>query len=413
MNTQDQDLTVESTSFKRRQTGIAAAWAGSSAALAGLVMAGIVTYHEKSQATAAPAALPIVAVAEPVQRDLDSKLTLLGQYSAVEKVDLRAQVGGTLTQINFKDGDVVHKGDLLFVIDAEPYQIKLSQAQAKLAAANARLDLANRQLVRAETLKATDAGSAENVEQRAAEELSAKAAVDGAQAEVRDARFDVDHTRVTAPFTGRINNHQVSVGSLVAGSRAGTGDTTLLSTIVSTDAMYLDFDMSEANYTAYVAGRGKEGAQKVEVSQGDTGDFSREGTLNFIDNALDRSSGTIHVRATVPNNNFDITPGGFAHVRLSMSKAAPVLLVPDASVLPDQANHVVLTVGKDGVVVAKQVELGELRGGLRVIQSGLVASDDVVIDNIPSARPGLKVTPHAGAIAFAEESPQPQQVSSN
>jgi RND family efflux transporter MFP subunit len=319
-------------------------------------------------------------------------------------VELRAQVGGTLTEIHFKDGDIVRKGDLLFVIDQEPYQIRMSQAQAQLEAAQARLDLATSQLTRAQTLKATDAGSTENVEQRVADKLSARAAVDGALAQVHDARFDLDHTRITAPFTGRIGNHQVSVGNLIAGSRGATSPTTLLTTLVSLDPIYLDFDMSEADYNSYLRGHEKKsGPETVGISLADSTDFAREGTLDFIDNALDRSSGTIHARAVVANSNLQLTPGGFARVRLSMTKAAPVLLVPDAAVLPDQSNHIVLTVAQDGTVAPKPVEVGEIRGGLRVIRSGLAPTDRVVIDGIPLAHPGTKVAPRKGEIRYAEE----------
>jgi RND family efflux transporter MFP subunit len=378
-------------------------WAGVGVVVAALLLAAA-RLHSGEQASAAPPALASVAVSTPLQRDLDTQAAFLGQYSAVERVELRAQVGGTLTEIHFKDGDIVRKGDVLFVIDQEPYQIRMSQAQAQLEAAKARLDLATHELARAQTLKATDAGSTENVEQRVADKLAAQAAVDGALAQVHDARFDLDHTRISAPFTGRIGNHQVSIGNLVAGSRAATSPTTLLTTLVSLDPIYLDFDMSEADYNSYMRGHEKQsGPETVGISLADSTDFTGEGTLNFIDNALDRSSGTIHARAVVANSNLQLTPGGFARVRLSMAKATPVLLVPDASVLPDQSSHFVLTVAQDGTVSPKPVQVGELRGGLRVIRSGLAPTDHVVIDGIPLAHPGAKVAPHKGEIRYVEE----------
>jgi RND family efflux transporter MFP subunit len=380
------------------------------AVVAGILLSGAAKLHSgKAAGTPAPA-LASVSVSTPLQRDLDTQAAFLGQYSAVEKVELRAQVGGTLTGIHFKDGDIVHKGDLLFVIDQEPYQIRMSQAQAQLEAAQARLDLATSQLTRAQTLKATDAGSTENVEQRVADKLAARAAVDGALAQVHDARFDLDHTRITAPFTGRIGNHQVSLGNLIAGSRGATSPTTLLTTLVSLDPIYLDFDMSEADYNSYLHGHEKKSApETVGISVADSTDFTREGTLDFIDNALDRSSGTIHARAVVANSNLQLTPGGFARVRLSMAKAAPVLLVPDAAVLPDQSNHIVLTVAQDGTVSPKPVQVGEIRGGLRVIRSGLAPTDQVVIDGIPLAHPGAKVAPRKGEIRYAEETKDKNQ----
>jgi RND family efflux transporter MFP subunit len=173
--------------------------------------------------------------------------------------------------------------------------------------------------------------------------------------------------------------------------------------------------MSEADYNSYLRqgpGRGHEehsGAQTVGISLADSTEFTREGTLNFIDNALDRSSGTIHARAVVANSTLQLTPGGFARVRLSIAKAAPVLLVPDAAVLPDQSSHFVLTVAQDGTVSPKQVQIGDLRGGLRVIRSGLAPTDRVVIDSIPLAHPGAKVAPHEGQIRYAEDAKQNSQ----
>jgi RND family efflux transporter MFP subunit len=336
-----------------------------------------------------------------VQRELAQRLEFLGQFSPVQKVDLRAQVGGTLIQIGFKDGDIVHKGDLLFEIDPTPYQIKMSEAQAQVESARARLDLANRELVRANSLKKTGAGTVENSDKKVAELRSAQAALDEALAAVRDAKFDLDHTRITAPFTGRIGSHLVSLGNLIAGSRAGDGPTTLLATIVSTDPVYLNFDMSEADYMTFLRYRLTQSgplAEKVKIALVDENKFTHEGTLDFIDNSLDRSSGTIHARATVPNPDGLLTPGGFARVRVDVSAPAMAMLVPDASVLPDQSSHVVLTVSAQGVVTPKVVETGALRDGLRVIRSGLQSSDRVIVDGIPIVRPGMTVTPHNEAI---------------
>jgi RND family efflux transporter MFP subunit len=383
-------------------------WLG--AAVVACVVAGAIVLgpHLAARSDVHAAAPPpaAVTVSAPLQKELSARLQFLGQFSAVEHVDLRAQVGGTLTQIGFKDGDIVRKGDFLFEIDPTPYQIKLSQATAQLASAHARLDLAAQELSRAETLKQTDAGSIENVDQRAAEQRRAQAAVDEAESLVRDARFDLDHCRITAPFTGRIGTHLVSVGNLVSGSRAGNGPTTLLATLVSLNPIYLNFDMSEADYMAFVRERQKQKgslADKVDASLSDETTFSRQGTLNFIDNTLDRSSGTIHARATMPNSDLLLTPGAFARVRLALSTPAQVLLVPDASVILDQSDHIVLTVSADNVVTPKQVQVGDVRYGLRVIRSGLTLSDRVIIDGMPIAAPGSKVSPHDGSIQVGSD----------
>ena len=399
MTVELQDIQPRAVFFKR----VHPIWAGAAAAALVLALILGIVLHSSKKAGATPSAVVSVGVSTPVQRDLDTQVTFLGQYSAVDKVELRAQVGGILTEIHFKDGDIVKKGAVLFVIDPEPYEIRVSQAQAQMEAAEARLDLATRELARARTLKATDAGSAQNVEQRLADELAARAEVDGAQARMRDARFDLNHTRITAPFTGRIGNHQVSVGNLVAGSRAAVSPTTLLATLVSLDPIYLDFDMSEADYNNYLDNHDEPGGQeKVAIAFADATTFDRAGTLDFIDNALDRSSGTIHARAVVANKELHLTPGGFARVRLSVAKPAPVLLVPDASVLPDESTHFVLTVADDGTVSQKQVQVGALRGGLRVIRSGLSPTDHVIVTGIPLAHPGAKVAPHDQPIHYLE-----------
>ncbi|HEY2538775.1 MAG TPA: efflux RND transporter periplasmic adaptor subunit [Stellaceae bacterium] len=355
-------------------------------------------------APAPPAPLAQVTVSRPLVRELDSRLGFLGQFSAVDRVELRAQVGGTLTGIHFKDGDIVHKGDLLFTIDPRPYEFRLAQATAQLETASARLELAKPELWRAQQLKRTDFGTAENVDQRTADLQAAQASVDDAKAQIRDARFDLEHCRITAPFTGRVGTHLVSVGNLIAGSRYATSPTTLLATLVSLDPIWFDFDMSESDFLTFSRDRaGLKGslADKVELALSDETKFTRQGALDFVDNVLDRSSGTIHARATVPNPELFLTPGEFARVRLVVGAATPTLLVPDTAVLPDQSQHFVMTVSADGTVVPKQVEIGDIRGGLRVIRSGLTPSDQVIIDGIPYARPGSKVAPQDGAIRYA------------
>jgi RND family efflux transporter MFP subunit len=343
-------------------------------------------------------------VSKPLVRELDSRLGFLGQFSAVDQVELRAQVGGTLTQIHFKDGDIVHKSDLLFSIDSRPYEIRLAQANAQLETATARLELADRQLIRAQALKRDDFGTAQNVDQRTADQQAAQAAVDDAKAQIRDAQFDIEHCSITAPFTGRIGTHLVSVGNLIAGSRAATSPTTLLATLVSLDPIHLDFDMSESDYLTFSRNRAKlsgDLADKVEIALSDETQFARQGALDFVDNALDRSSGTIHARATVPNRDLLLTPGEFARVRVVVGAPATTLLVPDEAVLPDQSRHVVMTVSPEGAVVLKEVETGDIRGSLRVIRSGLTVNDRVIIDGLPYATPGSKVTAQDGIVRYA------------
>src|SRR5215472_10526223 len=216
-------------------------------------IAGLLWISASSREAAVPyaATAPTVTVSQPLVRDVDTQMGFLGQFSAVNRIELRAQVGGTLTEIHFQDGQIVHKGDLLFVIDPRPYEIKLAQAKAQLKTATSRLALASAELVRAQELKRSSFGTAENVDQRADEQSAAEAAIDDAKAKIPDAELDLEYSRITAPFTGRIGAHLVSVGGLIAGSRAATSPTTLLTTLVSLDPIYLDFDMSESDYLAF------------------------------------------------------------------------------------------------------------------------------------------------------------------
>ncbi len=399
------DLAREGDVRNTRKRSQARVWVCAGIVIAAVGIGGFEYAHSNNAASAATHApvMAQVSVSKPLVQQLDTRLGFLGQLSAVNQVELRAQVGGTLTGIRFKDGDIVHAGDTLFTIDPVPYEIRLAQAQAQLETAKARSTLAGQELARAQELERNEAGTMQNVEQRTSEQQAARASVDDAQAQIRDARFDLDHCRIVAPFTGRIGTHLVSVGNLVAGSRAATSPTTLLATLVSLDPIHLNFDMSESDFQSFSAYRTRAEAapvNKVELALSSEQAFTRQGTLDFIDNVLDRSSGTIHARATVPNPDLALTPGEFARVRLAVAHPQPTLLVPDASVLPDQSQHLVMTVAADGTVTPKPVEIGDMRGGLRVIRSGLNANDRVIVDGLPYVTPGARVTTRDGAIRY-------------
>jgi len=371
-------------------------------ALAALFWFGF-SHREGGQAASAQMPPAQVTVSKPLVRDVDARIGLLGQFSAVDRVELRAQVGGTLTEIHFQDGQIVHKGDLLFVIDPRPYEIKLAKATAQLQTASARLALASSELVRSQTLQRRNFATAETVDQRTSEQNAAQAAIDDAKAQIRDAQLDIEYCHITAPFTGRIGARLVSVGSLVAGSRGATSPTTLLTTLVSLDPIYLDFDMSESDYLTFARERARlssPATDEVAISLSDENRFTRKGTLDFVDNALDRSSGTIHARATVRNPDLFLAPGEFARIRVAVAPATPTLIVPDQAVVLDQSQHIVMTVSADGTVVPKPVQTGDLRGGLRVIRSGLAPGDRVVIEGLVHSTPGTKVDPQEGSIRY-------------
>lgn len=382
------------------------AWIGVGVAIIALAAA-LLKYSPQANAKPAsttPASLPHVVVSRPLVENLDTRLSFLGQFSPVSQVEIRAQVGGTLTGISFKDGDIVHEGDLLFTIDPQPYEIALAQATAQLGVAKAHLELAERELARAKDLQQGDAGTVENVDQRTGDQRAAQASVEEAKARIRDAQFDLDRCRIYSPFMGRIGKHLVSIGNLISGSRTANGPTTLLATLVSLDPIYFDFDMSEADFLLFSKYRARtEGShiRQVALAVGDDKSYRQKGTFDFLDNVLDRSSGTIHARATVQNSNFTLVPGEFARVQLVVVPPSPTLLVPDAVVRPDQSKHTVLTVSADGTVMPKQVEVGDLQSGLRVIRSGLAANDRVIIGGLLYAGRGAKVTTQDGTITPA------------
>ncbi|HKW54354.1 MAG TPA: efflux RND transporter periplasmic adaptor subunit [Stellaceae bacterium] len=360
-----------------------------------------------TRATTASAAPPppTVTVSAPLQRRVAASTTFTGQFSAVNHVEIRAQVGGYLSEIDFTDGQIVHQGDLLFVIDPRPYEIQLQQATAQQQTAAAQLDLANKQLARNAELRRSDVVSADVLDQRVQQQRAAQAAHEQAKAAIRAAQLNLEFSRVTAPITGRISEHRVSVGSLINGGPSA-GASTLLTTIVSLDPIHLDFDMSEADYLSYqrflqAQQSGGEVDRTVEASLSDEKGWPRRGVLDFLDNELDRSSGTIHARATLANGDLLIAPGQFARLRLPMSAPRVALMVPDSALTTDQSRKLVMTVGGDGTVVPKPVEIGALSDGLRVVTSGLTAADQVVINGLVRARPGTKVTPRPGTIAVA------------
>jgi RND family efflux transporter MFP subunit len=351
---------------------------------------------------------PSVSVSAPLKREVTEWLEYTGQFAAVEYVEIRARVNGYLTELHFRDGQVVNKGDLLLVIDPRPYEIELQQAEAQRDTAAAQLELATRDVSRGTALRQNDFLAASSYDQRVEQMKTATAALQTANAAIRQAQLDLEFSHVTAPITGRISNRQVSVGNLVVGA-SNTSSSTLLTTIVSIDPVWFYFDMSESDYLVYQRavsegrlGSPHEAGTMAQVRLDDEREWKRTGRIDFVDNQIDRGSGTIRVRATFANSDLFITPGQFGRLRLPASEPHSALLIPDAAVTTDQSRKVVMTVNVDGTVVPKVVQPGPLVDGLRVIRSGLDPDDRVVVDGILRARPGAKVTPQPGQITPAQ-----------
>jgi RND family efflux transporter MFP subunit len=355
----------------------------------------------------APPAAPAVTVSPPIERAITDWNEYTGQFAATESVEIRARVSGYLTEIHFEDGQFVKAGDLLFVIDQRPFEIALASAQAQVTQQTARLDLANQQLKRAAELRQRDVVSADTYDQRMAEVRAATGALEAAQAAVRSAQLDLEFSRVTAPMSGHISRHLVSIGNLVFGGSGGT--TTLLTTIVATDPIYCVFDISESDLLGYerAAAQGRlklagPGALPLEARLFDDKDWTLKGQLNFVENQVDPGSGTLRVRAVFPNPDSRIVVGQFARVRAAASEPHQALLVPDSAVVQDQSRKLLMVVREDDTVEPRVVQLGPLSDGLRVIRSGIAATDRVVINGTLRARPGAKVAPHPGKIEAAE-----------
>jgi multidrug efflux system membrane fusion protein len=351
------------------------------------------------QGTVSPSP-PVITVALPLRENITNRTEFTGQFSAVNQVGLRAQVSGYLTEIHFQDGQIVRKGDLLFVIDPRPYEIQLQQATAQRETAAAALELADKQVARTARLNRQQIATDDLLDQRAQTQRAAAAAVQTAEAAMRSAQLNLEFTRIVAPFGGRTSMRRVSVGSLVSG---GASDPTALTSIVSLDPIYLDFDMSEADYVTYrhsSAGQPADAKPTVQISLDGEQAWSRTGELNFLDNQIDRGSGTLHARATLSNPDLTIAPGQFARVRLPVSPAQPALLVPDSALATDQSSKTLMVVQDDGTVVPKQVEIGALEdNGMRVITRGLLPTDRVAINGLMRLRPGLKVEAHLALLS--------------
>jgi len=341
---------------------------------------------------------PNVTVAKPQKQQVTDYDEYVGRFIAVDMVEVRARVSGYLDKILFEDGQIVKQGDLLFVIDRRPFETTVAQAHATLQQARANLAFADADLSRGAQLVRDKTITEQTFDQRTQAKRVAEASVAAQEANLRQAQLDLDFTSLKAPVTGRIGDRRVSIGNLVTGGTGG--NTTLLATIVSIDPMRFEFTFDEASYLRYerVASGGNDTQSRnkgmpVSLRLIDETDFKHEGKVDFVDNVIDRASGTIRGRAVVPNPNGMFTPGMFARVRVPGSLPYEALLVPDAAIGSEQVRKFVFVLGADNVVQPKYVTLGQLSNGLRVIKDGLSPDDTIVVNGIARIRPGVKVNP--------------------
>jgi multidrug efflux system membrane fusion protein len=367
---------------------------------------------ENQRAASAPPP-PTVTVAKPVQNNIVDHDEYVGRFVAVDAVEVRARVSGYLEGVHFKDGQIVKQGDLLFTIDKRPFQNALDQARANLKLARSNLTYAEADHTRGQQLVRDKTITEQVFEQRAQSRRNAEAAVAANEAAVRQAELDLEFTELRAPVAGRIGDRRVTPGNLITGGTSG--NTTLLATIVSLDPIRLEFSFDEASYLRYErlsqTGRevtGRDGSVIVALKLIDEAEFVHRGYMDFVDNVIDKSTGTIRARASFANPDGMFTPGMFARVRVPGSPAYPALLVPDAAIASEQARKFVLVVDGENVAQQRYVTLGALMRDQRVIKDGLKPDDRIVVNGLMRARPGSKVTPEEQGVAANAAPPKPK-----
>lgn len=361
------------------------------------------------RAQAPPA--PAVTVAEPIAKRITTWDEYSGRFEAVETVEVRPRVSGFVDKVHFKDGQVVKAGDPLFTIDRRPFKASLDQAKAALEQAKANLAFAEADLRRGETLVKGTTITQQTLDQRTQAKRVAEASVTAQEAAVTQAELDLQFTILKAPIPGRIGDRRVSVGNLVTGGTSGS--TTLLATIASVDPIRFEFTMDEASYLRYLraateaastaANRGM--SLPVRLKLIDEHDFVHEGSIDFVDNVIDRSSGTIRGRAEFKNPDGKLTPGMFGRIQIPTSPPAEALLVPDSAIGTEQVRKFVYALSPDDVANPKYVTLGPVVDGLRVITDGLGPDDTVVVNGLMRVRPGIKVAPEQATAQGAPNEP--------
>jgi RND family efflux transporter MFP subunit len=362
---------------------------------------------------------PEVTISKPVTREVTDYFEFPGQTEAVGEVEVRARVTGYLTKVNFVDGQNVKKGDLLYQIDPRPYQAELDRAKGELTRLLALADKAKADLARSERLRPSGAVSQDEYEQHVANLAVHRASIQSAQAAIRDAQLNLEFTTITSPIDGRVSRTHITEGNLV---QPGVGDATVLTMVVTTNPIYVYFNVDEHALLQYeeVAFRSGEAHPKilqgrrfpVEMGLSNETGFPHRGVLDFADNKIDRNTGTLRARGVFDNAKEYLTPGLFVRVRIPFGKAHPALLVNERAIGTDQRQKYLLTVNKEDMVEYRRVNVGRLLDGLRVIESGLRPDELVIVSGLLRARPGAKVQPKAAASDVAAQSSPPATTAS-
>lgn len=356
-------------------------------------------------AQSGPPPAPPVTVASPLAKRIATWDEYSGRFEAIESVEVRARVSGFIDKIQFKDGQMVKAGDPLYIIDPRPFEIAVDVSKAEVERSKAQVELTENDVERGRPLVKTATLTGREFDQRIANLNIARAQSQSALANLKNAELNLEWTKVTAPISGRISDTKIDVGNLVTGGPTGS---TLLTSIVALQPVHFVFDVAESDFLRYsrlnMSGERKSSrdvGNPVKVKLADESDFVHEGTMDFVDNQLNARSGTMRGRAVFPNKDQLLQPGLFGRVKL-FGGDIDAMLLPDAAIVSDQMHKIVYVVADGDTIAAKPVVLGPLFEGLRVIKSGLAATDKVVIDGIanPMVRPGAHITPKTGEIKF-------------
>lgn len=345
---------------------------------------------EEPAAPAAPPKQKVVAtVIQPSEKQVTDKKEFLGRFQAIEAVDIRSRVTGYLRDIRFKDGDIVKKGDVLFVIDQRPFKIALDQERANLSAAKAQYDLTQKELKRTRRLLKSKAISQEEYDKRDQERRVAQARVNAAEQTVRRAQLDLEFTKIKSPITGKVGRYQISEGNLIK------AEDDKLTKVVSVHPMHFYFELSETDFINYKKYRAEHDKQKevtnnISIKQLDNAKTPFVGYIDFLNNEVNRSTGTIEARAVIDNKAGVLESGMFGRATLEMSDPYSALLLPETLITTDQSRKVVI-VAEEGKAVAKPVVLGQLEENLVVIKSGLKKDDQVIAHALHKFRAGTAI----------------------
>lgn len=359
--------------------------------IAGLGTFGAIRVDASSPAHAAPTIVPEVDVAAVIDKTITDWQSYSGRLEAVEKVQVRPQVSGTIVSVNFKDGALVKKGDTLFVIDPRPYQAEVDRTAAQLAAAQAQAGYTQSDWERAQRLIGDNAIAKRDYDEKQNAARSASANVKAAQAALETAQINLGYTKVEAPVSGRVSRAEITLGNVVSAGASAPP----LTTLVSVSPIYASFDADEQTYLQYI-GREKDGTKvPVQLGLADESGYSRTGVIDSVDNQLDTSSGTIRVRARFDNADGTLIPGLYARIKVSGSAPHAALLIDDAAVGTDQDKKFVFVVDKSDQVVYREVQIGAMQGNLRVVKSGLQSGERIVVNGTQRVRPGETVRAHA------------------